>query len=130
MYKNSNPNGRHHILVVDDEPLVRRSLSEFLTLEGYTVSSAASGKEALELLKNYTADIIITDIKMPEIDGIQLLRRIKKENADIPVILITGYGSIEDAVKADEVFSRLMGDDVEARRQFIAERAEEAEIDV
>ena len=86
--------------MVDDEPLVRRSLSEFLTLEGYTVSSAASGKEALELLKNYTADIIITDIKMPEIDGIQLLRRIKKENADIPVILITGYGSIEDAVKA------------------------------
>lgn len=100
MYKGSNSNGRHHILVVDDEPLVRRSLSEFLTLEGYSVSSAENGREALELLKTYTADIIITDIKMPEIDGIQLLKHIKREQAGIPVILITGYGSIDSAVNA------------------------------
>lgn len=92
-------NGRH-ILIVDDEPLIRRSLSELLTLSGYTVSSACSGKEALGLLKDYTADVIITDIKMPEMDGVQLLKQVKIANPDTPVILITGYGSIENAVEA------------------------------
>jgi DNA-binding NtrC family response regulator len=85
---------------VDDEPLVRRSLSELLTLEGYTVSSASNGKEALDLLKNYTADIIITDIKMPEMDGIKLLKQVKNLYPDTPVIIITSYGSIENAVEA------------------------------
>lgn len=94
-----NSNNRH-ILVVDDEPLVRRSLGELLTLEGYSVTSANNGKEALDLLKNYTADIIITDLKMPEMDGIQLLKQIKALYPDTPVILITSYGSIENAVEA------------------------------
>ena len=89
-----------NILVVDDEPLVRRSLSEFLTLEGYCVSTASNGREALELLKNYTADIVITDIKMPELTGIQLLQQIRLNYPDIAVIFITGYGSIENAVEA------------------------------
>lgn len=92
-------NGRH-ILIVDDEPLVRRSLSEFLTFEGYVVSTASNGKEALDLLKDYTADIIITDIRMPGMDGAQLLKHIKHNHSDIPVILITSYGSIESAVEA------------------------------
>ena len=89
-----------HILIVDDEPLVRSSLSELLTLLGYTVSTAGNGKEALELLRDYTADIIITDIKMPEMDGIQLLNQVKKRHPEVPVILITGYGSIDSAVEA------------------------------
>jgi DNA-binding NtrC family response regulator len=89
-----------HILVVDDEPLVRSSLGELLTISGFTVSTAANGKEALELLKNYTADIIITDVKMPEMDGIELLRMIKTNHPQTPVILISGYGSIENAVEA------------------------------
>lgn len=92
-------NGRH-ILIVDDEPLIRRSLSELLTLSGYTVSSASSAKEALNLLKDYTADIIITDVKMPEMDGVQLLKQIKNNHPNTPVILITGYASIESAVEA------------------------------
>lgn len=87
-------------MVVDDEPLVRHSLSELLTLSGYTVSVASNGKEALDLLKNYTTDILITDMKMPQIDGVQLLRQIRADYPDIPVILITGYGSIENAVEA------------------------------
>ncbi|MCX5702889.1 MAG: sigma-54 dependent transcriptional regulator [Candidatus Omnitrophica bacterium] len=99
MRNNTEPNHRH-ILVVDDEPLVRRSLSELLTLEGYAVTSAKSGKEALGLLKNYTADLIITDIKMPEMDGLQLLQEVKTAHPGIPVILITSYGSIESAVEA------------------------------
>ncbi len=97
--RNPGSNGRH-ILIVDDEPLVRRSLGEMLTLSGYAVSAAASGKEALGMLKDYTADIIITDIKMPEMDGVQLLRRLKDTCPDTPVILITSYGSIENAVAA------------------------------
>lgn len=89
-----------HILIADDEPLVRRSLTEFLTMEGYIVSSASNGNEALELLKEYTADIVITDIKMPELDGIQLLKEIISHKNHTAVILMTGYGSIENAVEA------------------------------
>ena len=94
-----NGNGKH-ILVVDDEPLVRRSLSEFLTLQGYTVSIAANGREAQDLLRSYTADIVITDLKMPEINGLQLLKHIKKEYPETCVILVTGYASIDNAVEA------------------------------
>jgi DNA-binding NtrC family response regulator len=97
---NPNSNNRNHILIVDDEPLVRRSLSELLTLSGYTVSTASNGKEALNLLKDYTADIVIADIKMPEMGGLQLLKHIKSNGHDTPVILITGYGSIDSAVEA------------------------------
>lgn len=97
--RKTDSNGRH-ILVVDDEPLVARSLSELLTLSGYAVSTAGSGKDALELLKDYTADIVISDIKMPEMDGIELLKKVKNAYPNTPVILITGYGSIESAVEA------------------------------
>ena len=96
---NSDCNGKYHILIVDDEPLVRNSLSELLTLSGYAVSTAANGKEALNLLKDYTADVIISDIKMPQMDGMQLLKHIKSAKLDIPVILITSFGSIESAVE-------------------------------
>ncbi|MCX7926561.1 MAG: sigma-54 dependent transcriptional regulator [Candidatus Omnitrophica bacterium] len=97
---NYSQNGQISILVVDDEPLVRRSLSEFLTMEGYTVSSAANGQEALSKLNDYLADVVITDLKMPEIDGLTLLREIKKRYPTTSVIIITGYGSIENAVEA------------------------------
>ncbi len=88
-----------NILVVDDEPLVRRSLSEFLTLEGYSVTTASNGKEALEQLKNSVPDIVISDMKMPEMDGVTLLRKLKKEYPQVNVIIMTGYGSIESAVE-------------------------------
>jgi DNA-binding NtrC family response regulator len=96
---NPHSNGKH-ILIVDDEPIVRRSLSELLTLSGYSVSTAVNGKQAMEILKTYNADVVITDIKMPEVDGLQLLKHIKNSNRNIPVILITGHGSIENAVAA------------------------------
>ena len=92
MYNNSSK--KVNILVVDDEPLVRRSLSEFLTLEGYTVSSASNGREALSTLKDYLADIVISDIKMPELDGIHLLGEIREKFPETSVIMITGYGTI------------------------------------
>ena len=86
--------------MVDDEPLVRRSLSEFLALQGYSVSSAENGKEAVNVLKDYIADVIIADIKMPEMDGLQLLKHVKACHPNTPVILITSYASIENAVEA------------------------------
>lgn len=89
-----------HILIVDDEPLIRKSLNEILRLEGYKVSMAASGNEALERLKQDTVNIVISDIKMPGIDGVELLKVLKKENPKISVILITGHGNIETAVEA------------------------------
>jgi len=91
---------RLNILLVDDEPLIRRSLSEVLTLEGYAVTTAGNGYEALELLKHTSADIIIADIKMPQMGGIELLRNIKSLKLNIPVVLVTGYGSIDSAVEA------------------------------
>ena len=94
-------NNQHiHVLVVDDEPLIRRSLSEFLTLEGYAVSSASNGKESLNILKKNKADIILSDIQMPDMDGMQLLKEIKAHKYLTPVILMTGYGTIDDAVTA------------------------------
>jgi DNA-binding NtrC family response regulator len=89
-----------HVLVVDDEPLIRRSLSEFLTLEGYTASGASNGKEALNLLKKSKADIVLSDIQMPDMDGMQLLKEIKAQKNPVPVILMTGYGTIDNAVAA------------------------------
>lgn len=95
-----NNNNSQHILIVDDEPLIRKSLTEILRLEGYKVSMAASGNEALEKLKQDTVNIVISDIKMPGIDGIELLKVLKKQNPKISVILITGHGNIENAVEA------------------------------
>ena len=89
-----------HILIVDDEPLIRSSLGELLTISGYSVSTAANGKEALEILKDYTADVVIADMKMPVMDGIQLLKKIKASYPETPVIVISGYASIENAVEA------------------------------
>ncbi|MEK6715494.1 MAG: sigma-54 dependent transcriptional regulator [Candidatus Omnitrophota bacterium] len=95
-----NNNNSQHILIVDDEPLIRKSLNEILRLEGYKVSMAASGNEALEKIKQDTVNIVISDIKMQGIDGIELLKILKKENPKISVILITGHGNIENAVEA------------------------------
>jgi DNA-binding NtrC family response regulator len=94
------PSKAHHILVVDDEPLVRESLSEMLSLTGYSASTASNGKQACDILKNTLVDILITDIKMPEMDGNELLRFIKKNHPEIAVIIMTSYGSIGNAVEA------------------------------
>jgi DNA-binding NtrC family response regulator len=89
-----------HVLVVDDEPLIRRSLTEALTLDGYAASGASNGKEALHILSKFKIDIILSDIQMPDMDGLQLLKEIKTRNYTAPVILMTGYGTIDNAVSA------------------------------
>jgi len=124
MNNNHKTNGKHHILVVDDEPLIRRSLSELLTLEGYSVSSASDGLEALDLLRQYTADIVISDMKMPKMDGIQLLREIKKSHPGTPVIMITGHGSIDSAVEAmkEDAYDYITKPIIDSEIKIIIER--------
>lgn len=88
------------ILIVDDEPLIRKSLYELLRHEGYFVDSASNGKEALDKINNSVYDVVISDIRMPQMDGMELLKQIKQQNPNTEIVLITAYGSIEDAVEA------------------------------
>jgi two-component system, NtrC family, response regulator AtoC len=88
------------LLVVDDDSLIRRSLGEMLRREGYVVAEAATGAEALRIASNAAPHLVITDFNMPEIDGMQLLRELKAKKPDMPVILVTGYATVEQAVEA------------------------------
>lgn len=88
------------ILLVEDETNARKGLTQFLQGLDYDVITASNGKEALELLKQETPDLVLSDIRMPEMDGTALLEAIKAESPSIKVILLTAYGSVEDAVKA------------------------------
>ncbi|NQV14173.1 sigma-54-dependent Fis family transcriptional regulator [bacterium] len=88
------------VLIVDDEQEIRDSLSEVLTDEGFLTYTAENGSTALEMMDEQHYDIIISDIKMPELDGVTLLKRVKKQAPDTFVILITSYGSTETAIDA------------------------------
>ena len=88
------------ILLVDDEEGIRRVLSIALSDMGYHVHTAENGVEALRMFKEERPAIVMTDIKMPEMDGIELLRRLKKENPDTEVIMITGHGDMDLAIKS------------------------------
>ena len=80
------------ILVADDEMSIRLLYSEELKEEGYEVYLAANGREALEIDEKIPLDLVILDIKMPEMDGIEALRQIKEKRPDLPVVLSTAYG--------------------------------------
>lgn len=86
---------RARILIVDDDPILLTLLSDTLGAIGYVVRAASNGNEALELLRDNQFDLMITDIKMPDIDGLQLLKKVKRHYADIPVLFITGVTSEE-----------------------------------
>jgi len=88
------------ILIVDDEPLIRELLSEVLEKDGYQVVSVSNGHQALRKIRQNYFDVVITDVRMPEMDGITLLKKIKELSPATSVIVITAYGSIDDAVKA------------------------------
>ena len=91
------------ILLVDDDPLILKSLSVVLEREGYEVHRAEGGSRALELIKDQSFEVVVTDFNMPEVDGMQVLREVKARKPDCEVILITGYGTIEQAVEAIKV---------------------------
>jgi len=88
------------ILVVDDEKEICTVLSDNLSQEGYWVFTAYNWKTALELVKKEKPDLVILDIRMPEMDGIEVLRRMKKIKKEIVVIMLTAYGTLETARKA------------------------------
>ncbi len=88
------------ILIVDDEPSILQSLGGLLSDEGFGVITAANGYEALKIVDTESPDLVLLDIWMPGIDGIETLKEIKKDNPHIQVIIISGHGNIETAVKA------------------------------
>lgn len=92
-----------HILIVDDEPSNRRTLEVLLSRSGYSVSSASNGREALDTFTTQLPDIILTDLKMPEMDGMTLLQEVKTTHPEIEVIMCTAYGSIDTAVEAMKI---------------------------
>src|SRR5256712_3104132 len=77
------------ILVVDDEAPVREVLTEYFTTEGYAVEGAGSGAEALTVVRGGRADLVLLDVRMPGLDGVQVLRKIREINEDVPVIMVT-----------------------------------------
>ena len=88
------------ILVAEDDRNLRRVLKAMLAREGYEVEEAANGAAALEWLSGNRADVVISDIRMPKMDGLALFRRCRERHPELPVILITAFGRIEDAVEA------------------------------
>ncbi len=89
-----------NILIVDDEKNYPMIIGEILQEEGYTSMTASSGMEALDILRTEIIDLVLTDVKMPGMSGIQLLNKIKELNPDVPVIIMTAHGSVENAVDA------------------------------
>ena len=91
---------RKQILVVDDEPNLRRVLRAQLERDGYDVHTAEDGEQAIGLLRENHLDLVITDLRMPKIDGMELLRRIVSSEDAVPVVMITAHGTIDTAVEA------------------------------
>ncbi len=90
----------NQILIVDDEKAIRKTLTEILSFEGYKIDEAADGEEGLKCFKDKTYDVVLCDIKMPKLDGLEFLQKATEHNPDVPVIMISGHGNIETAVEA------------------------------
>jgi len=88
------------ILIVDDEPVIRSTLREILEYEKYEIEEAADAKKALEMLEKQEFKVVLSDIKMPGMNGIEFLEELQKKENDTPVIMITGHGDVETAVEA------------------------------
>jgi len=88
------------VLIIDDEPLMRISISDALKAEGYNVASAATGSEGLKAIKDTSYDVVITDLRLPEVDGVQILKTCRQISPHTKVLMITAYGSVDTAVEA------------------------------
>ena len=88
------------ILIVDDELIMRESLGEWLERDGYRVMKAESGESAVEMLKNTMFDVLLVDMKMEKMSGIDVLKHVKRHDPEVAVVIITAYGSISGAVDA------------------------------
>lgn len=88
------------ILIIDDEKAIRKTLTEILSFEGYKIEEAADGEEGLKKFREKNYDLVLCDIKMPKLDGIEFLQKAGELNPDVPIIMISGHGNIETAVEA------------------------------
>ena len=93
----------NRVLVVDDDPIIAKSFERSLPKAEYVVVTASSGSEALEKLKDGTYDVVFTDIKMPGMTGLELTKEIKAKQSWTPVVIITGFGSEEHQITAQEL---------------------------
>src|SRR6476620_10564158 len=89
-----------NILIIDDEKAIRKTLTEILSYEGYKIEEASDGEEGLKKFRERAFDVVLCDIKMPKLDGIEFLDKAREANPDVPVIMIPGHGTIETAVEA------------------------------
>ena len=94
------PLRRIHVLVVDDEELYRRALERILSRVGYSVITARDASEAMRVVSSQPIDLVLTDVKMPGVNGLELVRQVHEFDPDLPCIVITGYGSAESSVDA------------------------------
>ena len=88
------------ILIIDDEKAIRKALTEILSSEGYKIDEAADGEDGLKKFREKNYDVVLCDIKMPKLDGIEFLQKAGEVNPDVPIIMISGHGNIETAVDA------------------------------
>lgn len=88
------------VLVVDDDEMIRDILRRYLEPEGYRVTTAADGEAALRHVADTTPDVVLLDLQMPGMDGVEFLRRFREEHADIPVVVVTGYPDSEMMAQA------------------------------
>lgn len=91
---------KQNILVVDDEPVARQSLTDILKLEGYIVSAVANGQAAVEHVRTHAVDLMIVDLKMPGMDGLEVIQVVNQTSPETEVILLTAHGSMDSAVQA------------------------------
>lgn len=91
---------KSNILVVDDEPVARQSLSDILKLEGYVVSSVPNGQAAVEHVRTHAVDLMVVDLKMPGMDGLEVIQVVNQVSPETEIILLTAHGSIESAMQA------------------------------
>lgn len=88
-----------HILVIDDEAGIRRTMRDLLTEEGYTVTTASSGEAGVALIKDNSFDLLLIDLRLPGIDGMEVVKEAKEHLPDASLIILTGHGSIETAIE-------------------------------
>lgn len=91
---------KSNILVVDDEPVARQSLSEILRLEGYIVNSVPNGQAAVEYVRTHPVDLMVVDLRMPGMDGLEVIQVINQVSPETEVILLTAFGTTESAIQA------------------------------
>jgi DNA-binding response OmpR family regulator len=91
---------KSNILVVDDEPVARQSLSEILRLEGYAVNSVPNGQAAVEYVRTHPVEVMVVDLRMPGMDGLEVIQVVNQISPETEVILLTAFGTTESAIQA------------------------------